>query len=243
MSSENDEIEIDLKEVLYLLKRKFFIILLVTVLFASATALYTNFFVQPKYTSTSQIYILSKSTSITTFADIQLGSSLTKDYLQLIKSRPVVEKVATNLGLDYSYEELLAKLAVDNPADTRILDIIITDPNPNVAKEIADEFAEVACDQISKIMETDKPNIVEYGHVASYPVSPSLKKNTVIGGLLGAFLTIGVLLVLYIMDDTIKTAADIEKYLGINTLAEIPLSKDHKKNRKVKRRAIQKAGE
>jgi capsular polysaccharide biosynthesis protein len=237
MNPENDEIEIDLKEIFFLLKRKIYIILLVTVLTATAAALYSNFIINPKYSSTSKIFILTKSTSITTFADIQLGSSLTKDYMELIKSRPVVDKVAENLGLDLEYEELLEKVTISNPADTRILNLTVEDTNPHIAKEIADEFAVVASERISSIMETDEPNIVENGHVAENPISPSVKKNTLIGGLAGAFLTVLIILALYILDDTIKTSDDIEKYLGINTLAEIPLGKGQKKNKRKDMRA------
>ncbi|BCN32262.1 YveK family protein [Anaeromicropila herbilytica] len=232
MNQENDEIEIDLKELILLIRRKILIIIFTITIFGFMAFLYSKLFVTPIYSSTSEIFILTKSTSITTFADIQLGSSLTKDYMQLIKSRPVVEKVIENLDLEYKYQDMLTKLTIDNPADTRILNITIQDKNPKLAKEIADEFAVVSSNRISKIMETDAPNIVEEGTVSSIPVNISTSKITLIAVMIGAVISIAVIILIYILDDTIKTSEDIEKYLGINTLAEIPLAKGEKKSKR-----------
>jgi capsular polysaccharide biosynthesis protein len=87
-------------------------------------------------------------------------------------------------------------------------------------------------------METDEPNIVEEGVASNVPISPSVFKNSLISGMLGGVLSIVIILIIYILDDTIKTSDDIEKYLGLNTLAEIPLAKDAKKNKRSKHKLV-----
>ncbi|MCR5792364.1 MAG: hypothetical protein K6G65_04275 [Lachnospiraceae bacterium] len=238
---ERDEIEIDLLELFQVVWSHIITILVCGIVVAGLTGLISRYMIQPTYASTSKLFILTQSTSITSLADIQVGTSLTQDYMELIKSRPVVEGVIENLGLEMTYEEMLGKLSVDNPTSTRILKITITDSDPHVAKEVADEFADVAKKQISAIMATDEPNIVEQGHVNEYPISPNVKRNAVLGGAIGVFISAAVFIILYLLDDTIKSSDDIEKYLNLNTLASIPIGTDEKNEAKKRKKRIRKA--
>ena len=233
---EQNEIEIDLLELLYVLRRRILIILLSTFLAAGIFGAYSAFLATPIYESTSRLYILTQSTSLTSLTDIQVGTSLTQDYKELITSRSILEQVSKNLGLNVTYEALLQRVTISNPANTRIIGISVQDVDPDRAKAIADELANVSRDNISSIMSTDAPSIYEYGYVTNRPVSPNILRNTVIGALLGAFLSIAFVSVLYIMDDTVKTSEDVEKYLSLNTMASIPLrdSADKQKGDKKK---------
>lgn len=222
-SIEQNEIEIDLLELLYVLRRRILVILLSTFLVAGVFGAYSAFLATPIYESTSRLYILTQSTSLTSLTDIQVGTSLTQDYKELITSRSILEQVSKNLGLNVTYEALLQRVTISNPANTRIIGISVQDVDPDRAKAIADELANVSRDNISSIMSTDAPSVYEYGYVTNRPVSPNIPRNTIIGALLGAFLSIAFVSVLYIMDDTVKTSEDVEKYLSLNTMASIPL--------------------
>lgn len=232
ISNENENDEIDLLEVFFFLKKRWTIILAAGMIMAVLAGLFTRFLMVPVYSSTSKLYILSTSTSLTSLTDIQIGTSLTKDFVQLVQSKPVADKVIANLNLDTNYQELLKHMTFTNPSDTRILVITCQDNNPILAKQIADEFAEVSRIHISEIMKTEAPTIAEYGTVAEFPVSPSMKKNVAVGGLAGIVIACGIFIVLFLMDDTVKTAEDIEKYLGLNTLTAIPLKVDEQKSGK-----------
>ncbi len=227
--NSNEEIEIDLMDLLHIIKSKLWIILLTAILFVVASGLVSNFYITPMYQSAAKLYILTKSTSITSLADIQLGTQLTQDYLVLIKSRPVVNKVIEQLGLDLTYEELVNIITITNPTNTRILEIKAEYPNALLAKEIVDEFAEVSRTQIAKIMATEEPTVVEEGYISPYPFSPNLKKNVLIAGVAGVLLTTGIIVILHLMDDTIKNSDDIEKYLAITTLGIIPIESGKRK--------------
>jgi capsular polysaccharide biosynthesis protein len=228
MYRENEEIEIDLLELFYALRKKIVVIILAALLGAGLFGVYSFFIAEPVYESTSKIYILSQTTSITSLADIQVGSSLAKDYEEMIYSRPVVGQVITNLGLDYTYEELKGKLSVSNPADTRCLNISCRSNDMNEACNIANEFANVSKRQIADIMNTDEPTIFERAVVNKNPVEPHKAKNVVIGFLLGMLIACAVVIVQYLMNDSLKTEDDIERYLGLNTLASIPNEKTQK---------------
>jgi capsular polysaccharide biosynthesis protein len=242
-NSINDEIEIDLRDLFYLIRSKIWIILTAGIITAAAAGLISSFLLTPIYTSTTKLYILSKSTTLTSLADLQIGTQLTQDYMVLIESRPVVTQVINNLELNMSYEDMTDIITTSNPADTRILEITAQYPDPYLAKRIVDEFASVSADQIAKIMDAEKPTIVEEGYMEPLPSSPNTPRNIIIGGIVGFLLSAGIIIFLYIMDDTIKDSNDVEKYLRLNTLGLIPIEsgaakitkQDNEKKKKMQR--------
>lgn len=222
-NGRNDEIEIDLKELFYVLLSKIWIIILATALGLGVAAGYTTIFMEPVYSSTSTLYVLTKSTSITSLADVQMGSSLTQDYMVFITSRPVADKVIEDLELDMTYAEFVANITVENPTNTRFLNITVNNHDAYMAKTIVDKLTDVSAQRMAEVMETQKPNVMDYGHIAETQTSPSLTKNAVIGAILGFVLSAICVIVVYLMNDAIQTMEDVEKYLGINTLGLIPL--------------------
>lgn len=244
----NDEIEIDLRELFFELLMHWKVILLSTVMVGAIALVVSLFLITPQYESTSALYVLSKSTSITSLADIQMGSNLTNDYIVVVKGRPVLEQVISNLGLDEEdYESLSEKVTLNNPSDSRILEITVQDPDAKAAKRIADEIAEVSSAFISEKMDQDPPTIIQRGYTDGEPVSPNILKNAVLGALIGAFLAMALVVVSYLLNDTIMSTDDVEHKLGLNLLGTLPLEEEdddgEKSNVKngMKRRKVQKS--
>ena len=240
----NDEVEIDLLEVFYLLKRKILIILASVILCAVCAGAICEYVIVPKYQSTTKLYILSTASSSLaslSLSDLQVGASLTNDYMELIQSRPAVEEVIDTLHLDMIYEQMLGKMTVENTANTRILSITIEDEDPYRAKQIADAFAEVAIKRLSQIMNIEEPHLVEQGHVSTFSINQNLTKYLAIGALIGLILSVGVILMRYLLDDSIHSAEDIEKYLDLNTLAMIPLGEAEYDGHDTKKRFFKKS--
>lgn len=222
MNSQNDEIEIDLREIFMLILNHLLMVISVTVIGALLAGLISVYALTPMYTSTAKMYILANSDTIVSLTDLQMGSSLANDYEELIKSRPVVEQVAKNLNLDVTYGELLDCLSITNKDNTRIIQIQITYPDPVAAKEIANEFVNVSRKQMSQIMKVDEPTIVEDAIEAKTQSSPNNIKNILIGAVVGLLLSVGFIVIHNILDDTMRTADDVEKFLKLNTLASVP---------------------
>lgn len=231
---EDDEMEIDLVEVFQLMLKRWWLIIGCAVVFAAAAFGYTKLFVTPQYEASSMIYILSKTTSISSALDLQLGKQLTVDFETLATSRPVVEKVIDELGLDTEYETLVRSITVSNPTDTQILKISARNTDPVLARDISNAMSDATAEQIATVMVTDKPSTVEEAVVPKQPISPSVKKNTLLAGLAGAVLVMAVILLTYLLDDRIKSEEDIVKYLELNALASIPLNKGEKSSKKKK---------
>ncbi len=236
---ENDVIEIDLLEIIHILLSRFWMIAVAGVLAAAAGFAVSMFVVTPTYESTTKIYILNKSESTTvTYSDVQMGTQLTKDYAELINSRYVLEEVIEELSLtEVEYEDLLDQVSVHTPTDTRIVSITVTDTDPRQAMEIADCIREVAGEHIQNVMDIDAVNVVEEANLPTEKAGPSVAKWTLIGGIIGAFLVCVIVLVHYLLDDTIKSSEDVERYLGLSTLALIPVAvEENSTKQKTKRK-------
>lgn len=237
-TNESDEIVIDLRDLVNHLLNKLWIIILAGVVTAGIGFGYSKFIVTPKYTSSTQLYVMGKTQSFSelSLSDLQIGTQLTADYIILIQSRPVMEEVIKNLGLDMNYKDLRNIMSIHNPDSTRVLAISVEYPDAYMAKEIVDEIAKVACARISEIMDLEEPNIFENGYVAEKASSPNTKKNTLLAGLIGCVLTIGIIVVLYLLDDSLNTPEDVERYLGLSTLGTIPYTDDGKTGMKKQNR-------
>ena len=215
------EEEIDLVWLAYALFKRIWMILAVAVLTACLTVGYTYLRIEPTYSSTSTMLVLTKETTLTSLTDLQIGSQLTKDYSVLITSRPVLQEVVENLKLKMSYKSLKGKISVENPEDTRLLFITVTMNDPKMAKAVVDELSNVSSEFIGDKMEVTPPKIVEEGEIGSKN-GPSITRNAMMGFLVGAFLVCVIIIVLELLNDTIQKEEDIERYLGVPTLATIP---------------------
>ncbi|MBO5031440.1 MAG: protein-tyrosine kinase [Lachnospiraceae bacterium] len=236
----NDEIEIDLLEIVNVLLSRIWLILSAGMFLALVCFAISRFVLTPTYESTTKIYILNKTdNSSVTYSDVQLGTQLTKDYAELISSRYVLEEVIQKLSLDLEYRGLLAKVSVTTPSDTRIVAITVEDTDPVQAMNIANCIREVASDHIQNVMDIDAVNIVETANMPTEKAGPSCMKWTLAGGVLGCLLVCAIVIIGFLMDDTIKSSEDVEKYLGLSTLALIPIAADAadvKKKKKKKKK-------
>ena len=218
---------IDLLDLCKSILRKVHLVILAGILMAFAAILVTKLFVTPMYTSTTKMYVLSKQDSETavTSGDLQVGSQLIKDYVELVKSRSVMEQVINILGVDMDPDKLSDAITVSNAADTRILSISVKNENPKLAKELADTVREVASVQIKDITYADSVNTVRRRSTKS-PSSPNTMKNAMFGGILGVLIAFAVIIVRYVLDDSIKTPDDVEHYLELTVLSSIPVASD-----------------
>ena len=230
-SSSDDEITIDLAELFGVLWHWIWLILLVALLLGGAAYAFSKFVIPEEFQSTTKIYVLDKESGSggqSTYTDLQVGSQLTKDYAELITSRTVIEKVIADNHLEsvYDYKAFLKKVEVNTPTDTRIVSITVTDTNPALAQALADDIRVEASDLIINTMQINAVNTYEVANLPTEKSAPSCSKWALIGALLGALLVGGIVTLQYILDDTIKTSEDIEQYLGLSTLALIPLDEN-----------------
>lgn len=223
---QNEEIEIDLLELFHALLKKWWLILIGGMIGAIIMGAITQFMITPLYESSAMLYVLNKTTSVTTMADIQIGSALSSDFEVIAKSKPVIDTAIKQLeeetGKKYTRKNITDALEVHNIDDTRLLKITITHEDSQIASDMANAVAEATSSQMAEIMKSEPPAIAEWAEPSENPASPSFLKNVVLGFLLVAVIICAFIVVLCILNDSIKTEDDINKYLGVPTLATIP---------------------
>ncbi|MGN0393744.1 MAG: YveK family protein [Coprococcus sp.] len=220
-----EENEIDLVDLALALFDKLHYIILSLLLGAVLFNAYAYFLIKPTYKSTSKLYIVSASEdSVVNLSDLNLGSSLTSDYEELMLSYPVLDQVIDKLNLNMDYKTLANMIVLTNPDSTRVLDITVTATSPELACDIANTMAQVSVEYLPETMSTRAPNIAQVARVATGKAGPSYMKYTIMGAILGMLVCCIFLIAGYLLDDTIHTAADMERYFGIVPLTTIPES-------------------
>ena len=222
-TNDNASIEID---VLYLLRKlwsKKFFIVFVGLLAGTITLLGSVFFIKPKYTSTTRIYVVSRSSDSTlTNQDLQAGSYLVNDYKEVITSSEVLSSVIDQEKLSMSAGALSGEITVTIPTDTRVISISVTDTDAQRACDIANTVREVAAEKIKAVTKVDDVTTLESATKPSHPSSPNVKKNAAIGALAGVFLAVVGILVAEVLDDRVRRPEDIEETLGMTLLGVVP---------------------
>ena len=224
-----DVMTIDLVEVFQVIRHWLWLIVLVALACGTAAYAFSKFVLPEEFESTTKIYVLDKSgaggtNSQSTYSDLQVGMQLTKDYVELIKSRTVLEAVMKDNHLDqtYTYEQFAETVNVQTPADTRIVTITVTNHDPALAQKLADDIRKRSGELIIDTMQIDAVNTYEKANYPDRKSAPSCGRWAVVAALIGALAVSAVVIARYLLDDTIKTSDDVEKYLGLSNLALIP---------------------
>ena len=219
---ETEEIEIDLLQLWNAVRHRIWLVLLAGFIVADIAFAITKFLITPMYSSSATMLVVTKETTLSSLADLQLGSQLTNDYEIMITSRPVLQEAIEELGLEISYKRLRNMITISNPNDSRMLIISTLQADPELAKNVVDTVAEISSEYIAEKMEVTAPKIIEEGEVPIFQSSPNLLRNTAIGGMLGILAAVFLICVAVILNDSIQTEDDIERYLQLPVLAVVP---------------------
>ncbi len=198
------------------------LILIMGVVGAAVAAIITLYFITPMYEATSKLYVLNSDDSAINLSDLQIGSYLASDFIQVFNTWEVHEMVIQNLGLDYTYKQLRDMLTVENPSGTRILTITVVSPSAKEAAAIANEYATVAIKFIADTMATEEPNIMSTALEPTSPSSPNITRSILLGLAIGLILAAAGVTVQFVFDDKVKSSEEVMRYTGMSVLAIIP---------------------
>lgn len=229
MIENNDEIEIDLLELARVLLHRWWAILLAMIACGAVAFSYTFFLVDPLYQASALMYVNNSDISVgsTSFSisssDLTAAQKLVDTYVVILKSRTALDEVKEQADLDYSYEELKNMISAAAVNSTEVFEIKVTSKDPQEAEKIANTIARILPDKISDIVVGSDVRIVDYAVVPSHRYSPSYTKNTAIGILIGLVLSAGLIIMLYLLDENIRSEDYLtQNYPDIPLLAVIP---------------------
>lgn len=221
--------EIDLKELFSLFWSKRIIIVLITLILMFIGIIYTYFFITPEYTATTNLILVQASSnsqngqSGITSADLTINSKLVSTYSELIKKNTILDQVASNLNIEQSeIRKIKNKISVSSAKDTEIIEINVKNENAEYATKIANEIAKVFCEKIVEIYNISNTYLLDRAEVPTNPSNINHIKDIIIFTFIGIVISAGYILLINMLDNTIKTEEDIEKITGLTVLASIP---------------------
>lgn len=220
---QSTAMEIDFIEIAFMLLDQLHYIVFFFLLGALVFNAYAYFFIPPTYQSTASLYMVSNSAgTMINMSDLALGSSLTGDYQELILSYPVLDLVSEKMNLGIGTGAMRSMISISNPSGTRILRLTATASSPELARDVANTVAEVAIEYLPETMGIVAPNIAQRARLNTGKSGPNINRYTMMGGMLGAAACCGWFVLLFLLNDTIRNAEDMEKYFGAAPLASIP---------------------
>ncbi|MCE2189119.1 capsular polysaccharide biosynthesis protein [Streptococcus thermophilus] len=225
MNQDNTKsVEIDVLALLHKLWTKKLLILFTAFYFAVFSFLGTYFFIQPTYTSTTRIYVVNQATDNNNLSaqDLQAGTFLVKDYKEIITSNDVLSEVIKDEKLNMTEAELAKMISVDIPTDTRLISISVKAKTGQDAQVLANKVREVASKKIKNVTKVEDVTTLGEAKLPSSPSSPNIKRNVLLGAILGGFVAIVAVLVREVLDDRIRRPEDVEDVLGMTLLGIIP---------------------
>lgn len=227
-TNTNSPLEIDLILLLKKLWTRKFLIAFIASLFGTAALAYSLFLVTPLYQSTTRIYVVNQNANTNTITTQELvaGDYLVKDYREIILSKDVLADVTYKALSDgLSADDVMSlsrRVSVNSPANTRVISITVTDPNPETASYLANLVRDESSQKIKEVTKVDEVTTLEAAEPAYYPTSPNIKRNALLGLLAGGFLAVVLILIKEILDDRVKRPEDIEEVLGMTLLGVVP---------------------
>lgn len=226
---------IDLKEYFLIIKKKAWIIALITSMAMLASGIISFFVLSPVYQTKTTLIVNSDKapgTDVITGDQISVSQKLAVTYGEIIKSKTVLDEVANQLKIKDGYEEIEKKLTVSPVADTQILEISVEDTNPQRAADIANTIPTAFTKEVKRITKANNVEVIDKAIVPKSPIKPNKIMNIMISAILGIMASLFVIFLLEYMDNKIKSPQDIEKHLGLPLLGVIPHEKKIKKGGK-----------
>lgn len=221
----NEEIEIDLKELLLTLKAKWKFITLTTIIVGIVSGAFTIGFIDKKYSSTSRIYLKPKVTEgMVDYSTVNSNDKMVNNYVEIMKGDTVLSAVAGNVGVEDSVVK--EALSVGAETNTQIIKVTATTTDAGLSQAIVQNTIDVFYREMQTTLQIDNIAILDEAKINETPVSPSLTKNIEIGILLGLVGSCGVVFVQFMLDTRIKNKDQVEQYLGVPALGVVPWYKD-----------------
>jgi len=216
---------IDLLEILRIIRERSWIIILITVMAIAVSGLLSFFFLDKVYQTSTTLMVSktqSDSTNVLQYNDVLLNQKLVKTYSEIAKSDRVLDKVIEKLELSTSAEELRKKITVNSVQDTEIIRISVEDLDPQFATDLANGIAVVFMGEVAEIMKMDNVQLIDPAKVPDAPIKPRPVLNMAIAGVLGLMISLGIIFLIEYLDNTVKSAEDIERHIGLPVLGSIP---------------------
>lgn len=219
---------VDLREYFGIVKKRFWIVALITIIAVVVSGVISFFMLNPVYEAKSTLIVnteKNEETQMITGDQFNVTQKLAVTYGEIIKSRSVLDDVIKNLKLDDRYEDLAKNVTVSPVKDTQIISISVQDTNKEKARDIANEIPKVFKKEAKRITKANDIQVIDKAILPQNPIKPNKMMNMAIAAVLGAMIGLFVVFLIEYLDNKLKTPQDIEKHLGLSVLGVVPNEK------------------
>ena len=224
---KNEDVEIDLVEIWQVIKKQFGLLVVIVILCAILAGVISKFFIAPKYTSSSTIFLtpsISES-GVVDFTSQNSNEKLVNNVMALLVQDNILSEVAKQTGME-SIEELRDQIEVSNDTNTTLVKVEATTLDPKLSKNIVNSMVNVFIDTMQENLNLKNIEIVDKAKLSYEPSGPNIKKNILIGAAAG-FVIDALIVVLKVLTNTkLKSKEEAEKYLKLPVFCELPVIKD-----------------
>lgn len=220
---------IDLVGLVYRVLENLKYVVLVALVCAILGGMYAKYCIVPYYTATAKLYILGQTESTINMSSLQVGTVLTLDYQEVFRTWEVHEMVREKLDLPYNYNQMQSMIRVSNPEDTRVLYITAMNTDAKLATDIANTYAEAAKTFIMETMGGEEPKMFSIALVPGSAVYQDPMKYVIMGGMLGAVLAMGIITLLFVLDERPRAPEEVARAAGVPIFGVIPVMSKQKK--------------
>lgn len=220
------EKEINLRIVFGVLKKNLILILVFTILTGVGTYLFSRFLMEKQYSASAMLIVNNTSGEKKSYNATELvaAQDLAEVYSIIIKSDTVLQQVIDNLQLNMSYTQLNKLVSVTAVNKTQVFRVTMTYTDVDFARKVVDEIVKVSPPVIVDMVEAGSVKVVSAAKIDNNgnPISPNLKRNTVLGALAGLVLVLIYVFLKETLRNTFKTEDDILNTLHIPLIGVIP---------------------
>lgn len=218
------EDSVNIKELFRILIKRWWLIALFTIVVASLIGVITFFILTPKYEASTQILVNQKnSANQLDVSQMVSNIELINTYSVIIKSPAILGKVIDKLELKETIKELNKNIKINSQSESQVFSLTVRDTNPERAVLVANSISETFQQEIKVIMNVDNVSILAKAEKENIPipVSPNLKLNIAIGVVAGLIMGIGLVFLLYFLDNSLKSSKDVEEFLDLPVLGSV----------------------
>lgn len=217
--------ELNLMELMKLLMRKWWVVLIAVILCGGAAYAVTNYYMVPVYEASTTLFVgKDVNEAGVSVTDLNIGAAVVLDYREIAKSRLVASTVIERLGLEgITAKALSDSIEVVQRSETRIIEISVRHTDPRLAMDITNTVADVFREKIIDIMQVSNVSIIDRAEMPLSPASPKKMFNYTMGVFLGLVAGIGIVFLINYLDNTVKTPEDVKKHVNLPVIGTIPV--------------------
>lgn len=234
MNRKENAFNIDIIKLLFYMLKRCWVIILCAAIGFGYMYWHTAYRTKDTYTASGTMYVYNANPNLvnygyTSSSDINSAVKLIDTYLVVVKSNKVMDAVVERLQPDYpkiTVGQVVGTLSMGAVSETGVLKISCTTDEPQKAADICNAVMDVAPSEIKRVVGAGEIEIIDYAEVPARANGRPMMQNGIKGAAYGAIPAIGLLFLLFILNQKIEDAKELTDSYTVPVLASLKRYKE-----------------